>query len=84
MGTALTLAYHDGTDAEPAWRFSQEPFEAGAVYPAPRGVSVELQTLEAGGVCVVVRLPIGTAMQLGLHTSVLPSLWERTCDADKP
>lgn len=73
MGTALTLAYHDGADAEPAWRFYQEPFEAGAVYPALRGVSVVLQTRETGGADVVVRLPVERATQPGLHASVPPS-----------
>ncbi|CAE6788611.1 hypothetical protein G2912_21360 [Paraburkholderia aspalathi] len=68
---------------EPSWRRYEELFEAGVVYPTPDGVSVELRTREQGGADVVVRLPVGTARQPGLHASVPPGLRERACDAGK-
>lgn len=83
MGTHITLAANDGTDSEPSWRLYDEVFEAGVVYLELRGVSVELQTLETGGASVVLRLPVATAEQLGLHTVVPPDGWKRACDIDK-
>ena len=50
------------------------------VYLELQGVSVELRTREQGGADVVPRLPVATAKQLGLHTSVSPDRWERACD----
>ena len=58
-------------------------FEAGVVYLELEGVSVELRTREQGRADVVLRLPIETARQLGLHAGVPPNLWERACDANK-
>jgi hypothetical protein len=85
MGTTGTPAFHRSTGPdEPSWRLYEELFEAGVVYLALDGVSVELRTREQGGADVVVRLPVGTATQPGLHTSVPPGLWQRACDAGKP
>ncbi|WP_176059969.1 hypothetical protein [Paraburkholderia sp. BCC1876] len=83
MSTKATLAYHQSEAGEPSWHFYEEVFEAGVVYLELRGVSVELHTREQGGADVVVRLPIETAKQLGLHTNVPPDRWERACDTDK-
>lgn len=85
MGTTGTLAFHQSTGSgEPSWRLYEELFEAGVVYLALDGVSVELRTREQGGADVVVRRPVGTATQPGLHASVPPDLWQRACDAGKP
>ncbi|MFM0638404.1 hypothetical protein PQQ63_17040 [Paraburkholderia metrosideri] len=84
MSTKATLAhYHSEQAGEPSWHFYEELFEAGVVYLELRGVSVELQTREHGGADVVMRLPIETAKQLGLHTNVLPERWESACDSNK-
>jgi hypothetical protein len=84
MSTKATLAqYHSEQAGEPSWHFYEEVFEAGVVYLELRGVSVELQTREQGGADVVMRLPIETAKQLGLHTNVSPERWESACDSDK-
>ena len=62
MGTTGTLAFHQSTGSgEPSWRLYEELFEAGVVYLALDGVSVELRTREQGGADVVVRRPVGTA-----------------------
>lgn len=47
------------------------------------GVSAVLSTREQGGPNVVLRLPIETAKQLGLHTIVSPERWERACGSEK-
>jgi hypothetical protein len=83
MGTHITLAANDGTDSAPSWRLYDEVFETGVVYLELRGVGVEVQTLETGGAAVVLRLPVATAEQLGLHTVVPPDGWERACDMNK-
>jgi hypothetical protein len=62
----------------------EEGFEQGVVYLELQGVGVELRVREQGsGADVVVRLPIETAKQLGLHTSVPPERWERVSQAHK-
>ena len=84
MSTKATLAHHHSEQAgEPSWHFYEEVFEASVVYLELRGVSVELQTREQGGADVVVRLPIETAKQLGLHTNVSPERWKSASDSDK-
>ncbi|SOE92675.1 hypothetical protein SAMN05414139_05430 [Burkholderia sp. D7] len=84
MSTKATLAHHQSEQAgEPSWHFYEEVFETGVVYLELRGVSVELQTQEQGGADMVVRLPIETAKQLGLHTTVSPERWKTACDSDK-
>lgn len=74
MSTKVTLTHHEG---EPSWRLYEEVFEPGVVYLEVRGVSLDLTTREAGGADVVLRLPLETAKQLGLHTSVPPGRWEK-------
>jgi hypothetical protein len=58
-------------------------FKAGVVYLEVHGVSVELSAREQGGANVVLRLPIETAKQLGLQTTVPPERWESACDENK-
>jgi hypothetical protein len=53
------------------------------VYLELGGVSVELTTREQGGADMVVRLPIKTAQQLGLHTNVPPERWALASEDDK-
>lgn len=79
MSTKATLAHHDSGTGEPSWHFYEEVFESGVVYLELQGVSVELRTREQGGADVVLRLPVATAKQLGLHTSVSPDRWESAC-----
>lgn len=74
MSTKVTLTHHEG---EPSWHLYEEIFEPGVVYLEVRGVSVDLTTREAGGADVVLRLPLETAKQLGLHTNVPPERWEK-------
>jgi hypothetical protein len=73
MGTIATLAQHEPGDDKPAWRLYEELFESGVVYLELPGVSIEeLRTGSEAGADLVLRLPIETAKQLGLHTN-LPS-----------
>lgn len=83
MSTKATLVYHPSEGDEPAWHFYEEVLEAGVVYLELCGVSAVLSTREQGGADVVLRLPIETAKQLGLHTIVSPKRWERACDKEK-
>jgi len=84
MSTKATLAHHNSDEADkPSWHLYEEVFEAGVVYLELEGVSVKLCTREQGGADVVVRLPIETAKQLGLHANVPPNLWAIACDTDK-
>ena len=85
MSTKVTLAHHHSDEADkPSWHFYEEVFEPGVVYLQLEGVSMKLRTREQGGADVVVRLPIETAQQLGLHANVPPDRWALTCDTDKP
>lgn len=84
MSTKATLAHQNSDEADKAsWHLYEELFEAGVVYLELEGVSVKLRTREQGGADVILRLPIETARQLGLHAIVPPNLWERACDPDK-
>ena len=85
MSTKATLAHHDSDQAgEPSWHLYEEVFEPGVVYLELEGVSVELRTREQGGADVVVRLPIGTARQIGLHANVPPERWALVYGTDRP
>ena len=79
MSTRVTIAHHDpdAPDAAngPSWHLYEEALEAGVVYLELAGVNVTLHTRDEGRVDVVVRLPVGTARQLGLHTSVPAERW---------
>lgn len=81
MSTKATLATSNG--GEPSWHLYEEVFESGVVYLELRGIPVELVTRESGGADVVLRLPIETAEQLGLHSIVPGNLWAIACDRDK-
>lgn len=84
MSTKATLAHHSSDEADkPSWHLYQEVFEPGVVYLELEGVSVQLRVREQCGADVVVRLPIETARQLGLHTNVPPNLWAIACDTDR-
>ncbi|CAJ0793670.1 Hsp20/alpha crystallin family protein [Ralstonia mannitolilytica] len=83
MSTKATLANHPSEGDEPAWHLYEEVFEAGVVYLELCGVSAVLSTRERGGADVVLRPPIATAKQLGLHMIVSPERWERACDSEK-
>ncbi|WP_087750668.1 hypothetical protein [Paraburkholderia caledonica] len=85
MSTKATLAHHHAVqDGELSWHFYEEVFEAGVVYLQLEGVSVKLRTREQGGADVVVRLPVGTARQLGLDAIVPPELWAVVEAPDSP
>lgn len=85
MITKATLAHHQSDEADkPSWHLYEEVFEPGVIYLQLEGVTLELRTREQGGADVVVRLPIETAKQLGLHTNVSPGRWALVCDTDKP
>lgn len=83
MSTKATLANHASESDEPSWHLYEDVFEAGVVYLELCGVSAALSTREQGGVDVVLRLPLETAKQLGLHTVVPPERWEQACDNEK-
>ncbi|MGA4046707.1 hypothetical protein [Ralstonia solanacearum] len=83
MSTKATLANHPSEGDEPAWHLYEEVFEAGVVYLELSGVSAVLSTREQGGADVVLRLPLETAKQLGLHTIVPTERWRRACDNEK-
>jgi hypothetical protein len=76
MSTKATLAHHESEGSEPSWHLYEEVFESGLVYLELCGVGVELHTQKQGGADVVLRLPLDTAKQLGLHTNVPPELWK--------
>lgn len=83
MSTKATLVHHEPEGDKPAWHLYEEVFETGVVYLELRGISVELTTREQGGADVVLRLPVETAKQLGLHINVSPERWEAACDTGK-
>ena len=86
MSTKATLAHGDSEGGKPAWRLYEELFESGVVYLQLEGVAIDFTTLgnmEHGPSTVVLRLPIETAKQLGLHTTVPADKWERACDEGK-
>ncbi|MGF6289653.1 hypothetical protein [Paraburkholderia youngii] len=88
MSTKATLAHHDGEGDEPDWHLYEEVFESGVVYLEIEGIGVELRTRELrpgdqGGADVVLRLPIATAIQLGLPSIVPAERWESACKRDK-
>ncbi|WP_156954274.1 hypothetical protein [Paraburkholderia acidipaludis] len=75
MSTKSTLAHHEAEGDKPSWHFYEEMLESGVVYLELNGVNIELHTRKQGGVDVVLRLPVETARQLGLHTAVQPERW---------
>lgn len=83
MSTKATLAHHHSEGDDPSWHFYEEGFEPGVVYLELSGIAVELATRENGGADVVLRLPIETAEQLGLHSIVPGNLWAFACDKSK-
>ena len=88
MSTKATLAHHRAEGDEPAWHLYEEVFESGVVYLELEGVAIELRTRELrsrdqGGADVVVRLPVSTAIQLGLHSVVPAERWDSACRTDK-
>lgn len=84
MSTKATLAlHHSDQPDEPSWHFYEEIFEAGAAYLELRGIGVELNTRDRHGADVVLRLPIATAKQLGLHINVPAERWALACESDK-
>jgi len=86
MSTKATLAWHGAEDGKPAWRLYEELFEAGVVYLELEGVALDFTTLgnmEHGPGTVLLRLPVETAQQLGLHTCVPPERWKSACSEDK-
>ncbi|MHA6821397.1 hypothetical protein ACQUKI_07595 [Ralstonia pseudosolanacearum] len=83
MSTKATLANHASEGNEPTWHLYEEVFETGVLYLELCGVSAVLNTRDQGGADVVLRLPIETAKQLGLHTIVSPEQWERACGSEK-
>ncbi|WP_247392535.1 hypothetical protein [Ralstonia pseudosolanacearum] len=83
MSTKATLANHASEGTEPTWHLYEEVFETGVLYLELCGVSAVLNTRDQGGADVVLRLPIETAKQLGLHTIVSPERWERACGSEK-
>ncbi|NWK47558.1 hypothetical protein [Ralstonia pickettii] len=83
MSTKATLASHTSEGNEPTWHLYEEVFETGVLYLELCGVSAVLNTRDQGGADVVLRLPIETAKQLGLHTIVSPERWERACGSEK-
>jgi hypothetical protein len=85
MSTKATLAQHHSDEADrPSWHLYEEVFEPGVVYLQLEGVAMKLRTQEKGGVDIVLRLPIETAKQFGLHANVPPNLWAIACDRDTP
>ncbi|WP_334022014.1 hypothetical protein [Burkholderia orbicola] len=86
MSTKATLAHHDSEDGKPSWHLYEEVFESGVVYLQLEGVAIDFTTLgnmENRPGTIVLRLPIETAKQLGLHTSVSADKWAQACDEDK-
>ncbi|GAB2876057.1 hypothetical protein GCM10027093_09430 [Paraburkholderia jirisanensis] len=77
MSTKSTIAHQEATGDGAGWHFYEECFEPGVVYLQLEGVHIEeLTTLENGvGARVVVRMPLETAQQLGLHTTVSAERW---------
>lgn len=87
MSTKATLAQQDSEDGKPAWHLYDEMFEAGVVYLELEGVQVDVTMIDspwAKAGTVLLRLPVETAEQLGLHTLVPSERWEMTRDAKKP
>lgn len=84
MSTKGILASGESADTSLRWRLYEELFEPGVVYLELDGVKIEdLRTLDGGGAELVLRLPIRTAEELGLHTVVPQTVWERASDPHK-
>jgi hypothetical protein len=88
MSTKATLAFHHASGDEPDWHLYEEMFESGVVYLEIRGVHVEVASRAipangCGGVDVVLRLPLNTAIQLGLQSIANPTRWQSASDPDK-
>ncbi|WP_250435076.1 hypothetical protein [Caballeronia sp. ATUFL_F2_KS9A] len=87
MSVNATLArYKSEGSKEPSWHLYEDVFETGVVYLQLQGVAIDFTTIadaEHGLGTVVLRLPVHTAQQLGLHTPVPADLWAKACDADK-
>lgn len=83
MSTKSTLAYHDASAGEPSWHFYEEVLESDFVYLELAGVAAELSTLEPGGSRVLLRLPVETAKQLGLHMLAPERRWQQMAESEK-
>ena len=83
MSTKTTLAHHDAPAGEPSWHFYEDVLESRVVYLELEGVGAELSTLGASGARVILRFPIETAKQLGLHKLASKRRWEQAADPDK-
>jgi hypothetical protein len=71
--------HRNSEGGEPSWHPYEEVFEAGVVYLELEGIAVDFTTLgnlEYGPGTVVLRLPVDTAQQLGLHTAVPAERWK--------
>ncbi|WP_321930556.1 hypothetical protein [Paraburkholderia guartelaensis] len=83
MSIKTTLARHCAEGDETAWHLYREVFESGVVYLELGGVAIKLRSRDLGGADLVVRLPIATAVQLGVNSVVPTALWESACKGDK-
>ncbi|HDR8948426.1 TPA: hypothetical protein QDA71_005492 [Burkholderia vietnamiensis] len=86
MSTKSTIRYHHGKGGEPSWHLYEEAFEKDdVVYLELEGVQADIVMIDSAWAkagTVLLRLPVETAKQLGLQTSV-PSEQESACDPDK-
>jgi hypothetical protein len=86
MSTKATLAQHDSEDGKPSWHLYEEMFETGVVYLELEGVQADVVMIDspwAKAGTVLLRLPVATAQQLGLHTIVPSEQWERARNEKK-
>jgi hypothetical protein len=83
MSTKSTLAYYDASPGQPSWHFYEEVLESDVVYLQLEGVVAELSTLEPGGPRVLLRLPLETAKQLGLHRLASRRRWQQAAESKK-
>lgn len=84
MSTKATLASNYPEDTGLSWRIYEELFEPGVVYLELNGVDIEeLRTRKERGAELVLRISVKAAEELGLHTVVPSTAWQRASDPEK-
>jgi hypothetical protein len=69
MSTKSWIGYHTGENGEPSWGVYKDVFEPEMVYLELTGVPFDIRMIDEKSPTVLLRLPEGTARQLGLLRS---------------
>lgn len=69
MSTKSWIGSHTGENGEPSWGLYKDVFEREMVYLELKGVPFDIRMIDEKSPTVLLRLPEGTARQLGLLRS---------------